>query len=59
MYHTATLEQILACKETFMCAGTVVVTRKLAEGKLSFQASCDVFMTQMKFDNYHMKHSEI
>ena len=36
LYHTATLEQVLACKETVLCASTVVVSRKSAEGKLSF-----------------------
>ena len=36
-YHIATIEQILACIETVLCAGTVVAARKLAEGKPSFQ----------------------
>ena len=39
-YHTATLEQILACKETVLYVGTVVVAHKLAEGKLILSASC-------------------
>ena len=65
-YHIAILEQIFACKETVMCTGTVLVTRKLAEGKLSFPSAsyifimyCDVLMTHMKFYNYHVKRSEI
>ena len=65
---TVTLEQVLACKESFLSAGTVVVTHKSAEGvwtKPLFQALaiysiyCDVFVMQMKFYNCHMKRSKI
>ena len=48
-YHTATLKQVLACNETVLSTGTIVVAHKSAKG----------VQTKPSFHNYHPLQMEL